>query len=71
MPLFNVNENYQNPTAEGYYGAFGGAYIPEMLYPNVEQLRQQYLKIIYEPGFQEEYHNLLKDIMLYLNLFQL
>ncbi len=46
---------------KGYFGDFGGAYIPEMLYPNVEQLRQQYLKIIYEPGFQEEYHNLLKD----------
>ena len=46
---------------KGYFGDFGGAYIPEMLYPNVEQLRQQYLNIIYEPGFQEEYHNLLKD----------
>jgi tryptophan synthase beta chain len=45
----------------GYFGDFGGAYIPEMLYPNVEQLRQQYLDIIYEPGFQEEFHMLLRD----------
>jgi tryptophan synthase beta chain len=43
----------------GYYGQFGGAYIPEMLYPNVEELRQQYLKIIQEEGFQKEFHNLL------------
>lgn len=46
---------------KGYFGDFGGAYIPEMLYPNVEHLRQQYLDIIYEPKFQEEYHQLLKD----------
>ena len=45
----------------GYFGDFGGAYIPEMLYPNVEQLREQYLNIIYEPGFQEEFHMLLRD----------
>jgi tryptophan synthase beta chain len=43
----------------GYYGQFGGAYIPEMLYPNVEELRQQYLKIIQEESFQAEFHNLL------------
>ena len=46
---------------KGYFGDFGGAYIPEMLYPNVEQLRRQYLEIIYEPGFQEEFHMLLRD----------
>lgn len=46
---------------KGYFGDFGGAYIPEMLYPNVEHLRQQYLDIIYEPAFQEEFHQLLKD----------
>jgi tryptophan synthase beta chain len=46
---------------KGYFGDFGGAYIPEMLYPNVEHLRQQYLDIIYEPGFQEEFHMLMKD----------
>lgn len=45
----------------GYYGKFGGAYIPEMLYPNVEELRQNYLNIIHDPGFQQEFHQLLKD----------
>jgi len=45
----------------GYYGQFGGAYIPEMLYPNVEELREKYLDIIYEPGFQAEFNDLLKN----------
>ncbi len=45
----------------GYYGQFGGAYIPEMLYPNVEELRQNYLKIMDEPSFQKEFHDLLKN----------
>ena len=46
---------------KGYYGTFGGAYIPEMLYPNVEELRQKYLEIMYEDSFQEEFKQLLKD----------
>jgi tryptophan synthase beta chain len=46
---------------KGYYGDFGGAYIPEMLYPNVEELRLRYLDIIYEESFQQEFHQLLKD----------
>ena len=46
---------------KGYYGKFGGAYIPEMLYPNVEELRENYLSIISEPGFQLEFQKLLKD----------
>jgi tryptophan synthase beta chain len=46
---------------KGYYGDFGGAYIPEMLYPNVEELRQNYLKIINEASFQAEFKALLKD----------
>jgi tryptophan synthase beta chain len=46
---------------KGYYGDFGGAYIPEMLYPNVEELRQNYLKIIGDADFQKEFHHLLKD----------
>lgn len=45
----------------GYYGDFGGAYIPEMLYPNIEELRNEYLKIIAQPDFQEEFKSLLKD----------
>lgn len=44
----------------GYYGNFGGAYIPEMLYPNVEQLRDNYLNIISEQSFQEAFHHLLR-----------
>ncbi len=53
---FAVNE-------KGYYGNFGGAYIPEMLYPNVQELKENYLKIIYDPGFQEEFHQLLRDFV--------
>lgn len=44
----------------GYYGKFGGSYIPEMLYPNVEELRQKYLSIIGEEGFRKEFDHLLK-----------
>ncbi|QKX07499.1 tryptophan synthase subunit beta [Aquimarina sp. TRL1] len=46
---------------KGYYGDFGGAYIPEMLYPNVEELRQQYIQIMNEPSFREEFDQLLRD----------
>ena len=52
--------NYQ-VNEKGYYGDFGGAYIPEMLYPNIENLRQQYLKIMHEPEFQKEFQQLLQD----------
>jgi tryptophan synthase beta chain len=50
---YNVDER-------GYYGKFGGAYIPEMLYPNVEELRTKYLEIINEPEFQKEFAELLR-----------
>ncbi|GGZ47330.1 tryptophan synthase subunit beta [Mesonia mobilis] len=46
---------------KGYYGEYGGAYIPEMLYPNIDQLKEQYLKIIGDASFQEEYQQLLRD----------
>ncbi|CAN5385889.1 tryptophan synthase subunit beta [soil metagenome] len=46
---------------KGFYGKFGGAYIPEMLYPNVEELRENYLQIIQDPAFQNEFRYLLKD----------
>lgn len=52
--VFSVDEN-------GYYGEFGGAYIPEMLHNNVENLRVNYLKIIKEKKFIEEFDALLKD----------
>ncbi len=45
----------------GYYGPFGGAYIPEMLFPNVEQLEQQYLEIMNDPSFRAEFDQLLRD----------
>jgi tryptophan synthase beta chain len=46
---------------KGYYGQFGGAFIPEMLYPNIENLRQNYLKVMAEPDFKAEFNQLLKD----------
>ncbi|APG61304.1 tryptophan synthase subunit beta [Christiangramia salexigens] len=46
---------------KGYYGEFGGAYIPEMLYPNVEELRSRYLKIMQEESFQKEFKDLLRE----------
>lgn len=45
----------------GFYGEFGGAYIPEMLYHNVEELRESYLSIMNEPSFKKEFKALLKD----------
>ncbi|NNK87107.1 MAG: tryptophan synthase subunit beta [Flavobacteriaceae bacterium] len=51
---YNVNE-------KGYYGEFGGAFIPEMLFPNVEELRQNYIEIMSDSSFQEEFQQLLKD----------
>lgn len=53
--------SYQHPDTKGYYGSFGGAYIPEMLHGNVEELRRQYLDIISEADFQEEFRQLLHD----------
>lgn len=52
--------NYQVDD-KGYYGEFGGAFIPELLYPNVEELKKQYLSIIAQPDFQQEMNALLKD----------
>ena len=46
---------------DGYYGIFGGAFIPEMLYPNTEELRENYLSIMEEPEFKSEFQQLLKD----------
>jgi hypothetical protein len=53
--------NYRNPDEHGYYGEFGGAFIPEMLYPNVEELQKNYLEIIESEDFQQEYQDLLKN----------
>lgn len=54
MPKYQVNE-------KGFYGKFGGAYIPEMLYPNIKELQDNYIEIIESPSFQKEFRRLLKD----------
>lgn len=46
---------------KGYYGNFGGSYVPEMLYPNMVELQERYLEIMSDPGFVEEFNQLLKD----------
>jgi len=54
MSKYQVNE-------KGYYGNFGGAFIPEMMYPNVEELRLNYLEIIQHPDFKQEFDQLMRD----------
>lgn len=54
MKNFNVN-------SEGYYGRFGGAYVPEILHTNIEHLRKCYLEEIEDPVFQQEFRGLLRD----------
>ncbi|MDE1205930.1 tryptophan synthase subunit beta [Tenacibaculum larymnensis] len=48
------------PDNNGYYGQFGGAFIPELLYPNVKELEDNYIQIIESEAFQQEYKDLLK-----------
>lgn len=45
----------------GYYGRFGGAFIPEMMYRNISELQERYQEIIESDGFKEEYEMLLRD----------
>lgn len=52
--MYQVNEN-------GYFGEFGGAYIPEILFSNVETLKNQYRLILEDPSFQQEVDQLLAD----------
>lgn len=56
-----TEKKYTTPDVQGYYGRFGGAYIPEMLHRNVEELKTKYLEVINEPAFQKEFRALLKD----------
>ncbi len=51
---YHVDEN-------GFYGEFGGAFIPEMLHANVDQIRRQYLEIMREPDFISQFESLLRD----------
>lgn len=53
--------DFQSPDMQGYYGEFGGAYIPEMLQRNVMDLREKYLQTMEEPEFKKEFVHLLKD----------
>ncbi|RTL56687.1 MAG: tryptophan synthase subunit beta [Sphingobacteriales bacterium] len=55
------NQSFTHPDANGYFGMFGGAYIPEMLHRNVEELRSRYLDIMQEKSFVKEYNQLLRD----------
>jgi len=61
MESMNEKVLIGSPNEQGYYGSFGGAYIPEMLHRNVEELRTKYLEIMYEEEFQKEFQYLLRD----------
>ena len=54
MKTYNIN-------SKGFYGEFGGAFIPEMLYPNIEELRNNYIKISSTKSFKNEFSKLLKE----------
>ena len=60
-PPLGDGGTYQKPSQQGYYGKFGGAYIPEMLHRNVEELQSRYLDIMSDAAFQKEFRALLKD----------
>lgn len=64
MKTYQVNQ-------EGFYGDFGGAYIPEILHRCVEELRNAYRKVLADEGFQKEYNALLKDYVDVLHRFTL
>ena len=51
---YNIND-------QGFYGPFGGTYVPDMLRPNIETLQKEYLRVIEEPGFREEFDALMRD----------
>ena len=56
-----VEKKSYQANSQGYYGTFGGAFIPEMLHGNIEILRKSYLKISATKKFKKEFHSLLKD----------
>lgn len=59
-----ITEQVRSPyqvDERGYYGPYGGAFIPEMLYPNVQELKENYLTIMADPSFQAEFQLLLTD----------
>ncbi|HAI82562.1 MAG TPA: tryptophan synthase subunit beta [Chitinophagaceae bacterium] len=56
-----ITKSFQKPNQYGYYGDFGGAYIPEMLHRNVSELQEQYQAIINDEAFQQQFHYLLQQ----------
>jgi len=56
-----MQQTFTNPNEHGYYGDFGGAFIPEMLFANVAQLKSQYLQIMDDEDFKNEVNDLLKN----------
>jgi tryptophan synthase beta chain len=56
-----TTKTFTSPDEHGYYGKFGGAYIPEMLHRNVAELQEKYLQIMYDADFVKEYDALLHD----------
>ncbi|MCX8020567.1 MAG: tryptophan synthase subunit beta [Chitinophagaceae bacterium] len=61
MMVTKPAHSYRFPDARGFYGEFGGAYIPEMLYRNVEELRSRYLEIMEDEDFRRMFRLLLSD----------
>lgn len=60
-PIGGIEKHQYQVNEKGYYGIFGGSYVPEMLYPNLEELRQNYLKIMSDASFKKKFNQLLKD----------
>ncbi len=56
-----MNPTTLHPGPGGFYGEFGGAYVPEMLWPNVKEWQDHYLEILEDPAFLSEYYRLLKE----------
>lgn len=46
---------------KGFYGDYGGAFIPEMMYPNIDELKRKYVELWNDPVFQKDFHQLLRD----------
>ena len=59
--LYKVGDQNYQADDKGYYGEFGGSYVPEMLYPNMKELQERYLQIMGDPEFKKEFQGLLKD----------
>jgi tryptophan synthase beta chain len=57
----DIATTLKNPNANGFFGNFGGAYVPELLHRNVEELQSRYMQIIQSPSFKIDFDALLKD----------